>query len=927
MYMLVCFIAFMLLPIPKSYTSTGYEDLLINLAIVPDIVERGSVIKGFVYITDREGKPVPAWEDVTVELASNSLVSLPHSVTIKEGHFYTSFELETRGTGEASVTAVYGRQISTDIVKIIDTHNSTHAKGKLMFEIRSLTSNLHMLTDSELPLILSIKDDAGRYVPAPTDLYVRLSYSTELITVEYNPYIPKDTSFTLLKVRSYNSVGIAYVTAHTDLDGENVVTSTSIYITSDGATRLNVNLLPPIVSKGFTYVDILITLMDANGVPVLADRDIVVKITSDSPALHKLDENSARSKYVIRKGEYSLISREHAIFASTGKVSVSASASGLMGGSATLTIVEPLSENSTKSKEKVLRLFLPESIANGGTMSVVYQPYAIEDDGDDCPRLDKIGTVKEEDRHVGTIDLSSVVEECDAEGYKVHNIDLLEHGEVYPISNGVARGAYVTVNDASLEVVSNNVVHNAYGVITVKGNSRSNEEVTLSVNMQGAGSTSAKVQIIGSRLPHQTLTALYEDTSSYRLFITVVEYGNRPIMTDMRYIINPLAILVEIKGSSYAEVVLEKGSIGAQGLDIVPIGVDANVALTSRVSLADDIYDDVIITLPFTTLLSINGEYRIGYVQLFKGNTIYTATKDTKIRLASSDDSVLVHDALVRKGSSFGEFTIILTNTSRERNVEITVLDKGRRSIDLSIVEREFDEPDIIAYSNGDEIEVRLYTMRNAEIVWREIDGYTYIQKDDKVVRADGRGFYAKAVLKPLSEWQQLNVDAMIVAPGYKVYSLNYTVYELLPRAEDGDGILSISVKTRDLYAGETGYIDVFVSDVMGNPVSATKINIYGSDGVEVLTNTLYTTDDGSARAFIKAVKDSTIYIEASRTGYSSASIQIPLRVTIQEHKYQDTIAVGINHYILIGTSVAGVAAILTFMMKSKRRSYADEDS
>ncbi|MEM0480511.1 MAG: hypothetical protein QXR94_03795, partial [Candidatus Nitrosocaldus sp.] len=74
---------------------------------MPEIIEYGGKASGFIYLTDVNGKPVLAEDDVRIQLShSPDIVSIPDEVVIKANDFYTVFEIETKGIGEANITAV-----------------------------------------------------------------------------------------------------------------------------------------------------------------------------------------------------------------------------------------------------------------------------------------------------------------------------------------------------------------------------------------------------------------------------------------------------------------------------------------------------------------------------------------------------------------------------------------------------------------------------------------------------------------------------------------------------------------------------------------------------------------------------------------------------------------------------------------------------
>lgn len=948
--MLLCSLIYILANQPESYTLLTAKGVILNLSVMPEIVEVGGTITGFVYLTDINGRPVIADDDVTIEILSDGLLLLSDNATIARGEFYTSFEAKTITTGEARIkvrllTSIEGhiQESLTKVVKVVgpllyssDTSHSssvsdTQPEG-IRLELSPLTGDSSMLTHSELPLLLSVRDKTGRAISMHDDTSIRLSYSAELITLEYRPIIPKGSSYTLVKVRSYELTGIAYVRASMNMEKKELVTSIAINITSDRATSLKIYILPPIVSKGFMPIDLLITLVDSNGVPVVADKDFTINITTTSPSLF-----ISKGNYTIKKGEHSLSIREYAVFTSTGTINVSVSAPGLIGDSTTLTVVEPLYNNSPKSNTRVLKLFLPEHVASNSTTAGVYQLYAVEIDDDDCPRLDDISV--DEERHVGTIDLSSIIDACRSEGYTVHNIDLLKQGELYPIADGIRDRAYVTTSSVSAEIISNVTVNNVYGMIAAKGNGYG--DVTITANIHGASSTSSVLHVIDKRLPYRTIATLHKDFTDYHLFVTIVEYGGRPVITDMKYIVNPLGIILDVKGSSYVDVKLRdsdnNNNINSlRRLDIVPIGVNVDSRLATYVdtNLDPNSADNgnrikPKIMLPFTTIVPVKDEYKIGYVQLFKENSmIYPVTEDVVIKLVSSSNNISVSDAIVRKGSSYAQFTITLNNIMSEESIKISVVDDYSSevaSVSFDVILLEFEEPYIVAYDKGESIEIRMYAKKDTSVVWGNTNNnYTYLHKDSRVTRVDENGFYASAVVRDVLKDQPIYINALLYARGYKPYPVEQLVNELLPYKDAGDH-LSISVRGSTIYAGDIGFIDVIVSDVNGNTVSAVKVDVYGGDGVEVLTNNVYTNDDGIARIFLRAVKDSTIYIDADKVGYIKASIEVPISTVKKQSDNSNTI-MDMTNYMFIGTSVGGIASILIFLWKRKARVVNEEE-
>jgi hypothetical protein len=174
-----------------------------------------------------------------------------------------------------------------------------------------LTLELHFPTDkmhvnSEMPFSVFLKTSEGVIIRAPYDIDILLDYEKSLA-------IPNDDKLTIKAGDFYSwgtittgqKIGTAFIRAiqeDTQLD-----TAKSISISSTLPAGLNLNVYPYLVpSEIDRNLDIFVSVVDSNGEPTVANRDIPLKFFSNNQDFigEELDDAMDDLNMVLKKGEF-----------------------------------------------------------------------------------------------------------------------------------------------------------------------------------------------------------------------------------------------------------------------------------------------------------------------------------------------------------------------------------------------------------------------------------------------------------------------------------------------------------------------------------------------------------------------------------------------------------------------------------------------
>lgn len=357
-------------------TTTGNNDSnnrdAFQLAVTPIApklpADGGSYLIMVQLQTSKDGIPREAPYDVNVTLltSDNTVASLQDKVTIKSGESLSTATLtSTSKAGKVEITA-----ISQGI-----------ASGSASLE----TINLGSLE----PTKLAVYSGSSSLVPNPSlpgKMYVQLLNSGDIpavtnsaLTVYLSSGDSKVGTVPKYVIIPAGASGVGFNFSPTSLSGKTDVTASAnglspakVSVETKGLapTRLAIELAPPTMPSPVGYYsDFIVQLRDDSGFPVLAKQSISVALFSSDTSIATIRDYAV----TIEAGNSYAAGKVY----SNGKVGsavISASASGLTSGSATVSTVEH-SEASNSSPKAINVYVLPTKIVpnNNEKAAIVVQ--------------------------------------------------------------------------------------------------------------------------------------------------------------------------------------------------------------------------------------------------------------------------------------------------------------------------------------------------------------------------------------------------------------------------------------------------------------------------------------------------------------------------------------------------------------------------
>jgi len=906
----------------------------IDLVILPSTVHvNDGIVYGFVALRGFNNEYIVADKDINIDISvsNDKIVSTPSSTIINAGEYYAQFPIYIHSSGEAIISVSHGNLSARKSIMVVDdTINQ-----EIILSMTSVSDK--MLINSELLMFISLMDNNGEPIIADKDIPINISYPSELIVTDDNLVIRKGESHTSLIVRSYEHTGIAYIIATAHINDKEIKVSKTILIESDKPERLKIHVFPPVLEQGLRSISILIILLDSNNRPVKADKDIIINITSSDPSLSILNEESKKNSFIIKKGESSYyMTKNNIYFSAPKKIIVSASAYGLEGDSAVISIVEQLDYNNKKVDELRLKLFAPSTISANSKFIIIYKAYTVEDDSDDCPYY-----IEYYNSTNNSNSLDDIINRCKVEGFNPHPIDLLNNGEEYPVDKAIDTAAFVTTTDDALRITRNIVSYDrSYGVIELESYS-GNRNVIITVNAQGIGIASTSIEIIDNRYPATTKGLIYADSDDYSIYLIVYDYNNRPIVVnDMIYIINPLGIIVHVEENSFAKISIAKNILHKYpSLEAIAVGKDVEYSLSTTIdtNMATNNHSKIRINmlLPFDYFIPIT-PILTGVIQISNDDSYpLTLNEDTILSLSSSSDIINIPTTVtIKQGRSYEYFNIeIIKNKESDINIKAEYNDYNTEAdIRIALLEGSYN---VRMYKTTDnDIEIRIYTQKDAYIIynndWSNNAPYI-IHKDSIANNRDANGdYYAKLVLKDINEPLELrfliqkygynDINGSAIIDPYNITQYYYNT-EYSDNSDSNDRLVASFKLPQTIYANEINYLDIIINNMNGHAVDSVKIELKSSD-LEVLNNNVYTNSDGSARVFFKPLHDGqvTLNITISKYGYRNESYPLTLYASMLIDEQRSSS----QYYILIG-AVGSIAALFTILFMNKKNIKEEE--
>ncbi len=361
----------------------------VELRLAPANIEagEGTYSFGYVNLVNQNGILMKPTNDVTIKLKSDdpSIVSVPDTVTILTDAQYSIFNIHVGDSiGETIISATLNdRTVFHDFI-VGQSNNELPDDVELVILLP--TKDMHV--ESHMPFSVFLQTpDLLRVVQAPYDIEIKLDFEESLVGLSDDTLIIKKGAFYAWSTITTNEkVGTAFIRAiQEDL---NLRSAQDIRITSSLATGLIVNVFPQIVAKEIDRnIDIIVSLVDAEGNPTIAQEDIKLEFFSDKTYVgEQIDEfmNESATNGVIKKGDFSYHFRQKlSLNQLRSEITIGASTEGLGIGSDCFMTRDAYTSSNPIVENKTMHIFTLDKIPSNTNTVSIFQIGALIDVEDD----------------------------------------------------------------------------------------------------------------------------------------------------------------------------------------------------------------------------------------------------------------------------------------------------------------------------------------------------------------------------------------------------------------------------------------------------------------------------------------------------------------------------------------------------------------
>ena len=677
-----------------SFISSASAQILsgnvsVEVRLVPSQIEaeEGTYSIGYVNLVNRAGVPVKPLQDVTIRLSSSypDIASIPEFVTIRANDVYTTFDVKVGDSkGTTTIFANYGGQ--TVFQELLVGEIKIELPDDLELRIHLPSKLMHV--DSEMPFSVFLQNAEGDVIQAPYDILIKLDYEDSLVSLNENQWIIKKGAYYAWGVITTGDlVGTAFIRA--TQDELNIHTAEGIKISSSLPTGLKVNVFPQIVAKELDRnIDIIVSLIDSQGLPALAQEDVYLEFFSDNTYVgEQIDETikQARTNGIIKKGDFSYHFREELNLNNQGKeITIGASAKGLGIAFDCFLMRDAYTTENPVAVRKTMHVFTLDQIPSNSQTVGIYQIGTLIA----LPAEDELEELDDEP----CVDL----ERFDSDQNDKSNI--VEFHPILSNENLSAEGSLQKVNLISsnnlllnIEEIGNVELGTSYGTAKIQSGQETGT-ASLSATIKGIGSATSPTQIVNTLKHHETMifspigsnTILFDKNGKFDLFVISLDGSKRPtfVENEAKYLLIPINELLEIeKDRTFAHANFPSESFATNDedpvtMEAIPVGISADESLKAESSYNRNPSSQVQIILPYDEIDADSYSPYIGIVQLIdlRGNPI-VVSNELKVKLESTlpeDTAPIIQTprfVIIKEGSSFVEFDITPLGTMGDSGI------------------------------------------------------------------------------------------------------------------------------------------------------------------------------------------------------------------------------------------------------------------
>jgi len=656
---------------PAQASILSLANVHVELHLAPSHVEVGEATYsiGYVNLVNKNGILVKPMDDLIIELSSGNpaIASVPSEVIIQQDSLFGTFDVKVgNNRGETAIYANFNDQ--TVFQNLIVGENNIGVPYNVKLIIHLPSKEMHV--ESEMPFSVFLQTSDGTIIQAPHDIEVTLDYEDTLIELDSNNMaIKKGAYYAWGIIKTNDKVGTAFIkTSQNDLK---LQTAQNIRISSSLPSGLEVNVFPKIIAKEVDRnIDVIVNLVDSEGLPTLAQEDIHLEFFSDNDYVgQKIDETMQESirNGIIKKGEFSYHFRQKLTLNNVKpEITIGASTEGLGIAYDCFMTRQPYTSDNPIAQNKTMNVFTLDKIPSNSNTVAIYQ--------------------------IGALIESSIIEKVEKDDcvdlalFDKDKTDSDVNVEFHPIlsnENLVSEGSFQKVNLISsdgllLNIIQSGNVNSGYSYGTAEISSgKETGEATLSTTIKGIGSASSSIKIVNT-LKH-VKTEIFSPTGSdkiqfdnvgnFDLFIIALDGRDRPtfVENEVKYLLTPVNELVEIsKGRTFTNAKFHSDSFGTTDknkvlIEAIPIGISADDDLKSVASFEKDLSSMIKIILPYNEMDANTEQTYNGIVQLidFNNNPIQTS-RNLQVKINSTNSELIDIPRFVdiEEGNSFGIFSI-----------------------------------------------------------------------------------------------------------------------------------------------------------------------------------------------------------------------------------------------------------------------------
>lgn len=877
----------LLTQLASASAQTATFDFFIRLSVAPGIVDKAdSYSTFFVYITDDRGSPVITPRDLEINLiSSDSLVaSVPDSITIPRGEYYTLGKIEIGDVGTTDIKASYeGQRVSAEI-KVV---KMSEAAGELTLSVRTPATS--MLTATSMPISIFLSDSEGNAARAPFDIALNASYDQNLIKLDLPSKINSGSAYAIGTVTSLQRAGNAWIRLNADEIGQHIISS--VKVVADKPKSLMLKALPGNITAFDRSFYLYAGLLDEGGIPALAGEDVTVRVYSNmTTTLVREEMLKGPITLSVKKGSFGsfmIIPLEVRDPNARSIFSFSAAAEGLQPTQTYLNLTSVKTRFSNVDNVK--------------------------------PFLETVPKAGENSQLIGVIQLRDI------------------NGTLVSVTSSAAQPEAISSNIDALEVTKVGFFGSGhtYALINLKTGFKS-DNVMLVGGVPGFGSTNATINVV-TKQPSKTVIfspvneIRFNNDNKSDLYVVLLDDSDRVVKAEknMQFLLTPINGIQNIaSGQSYTHFDFTKKQLTQTGnVTIVnlPVGVDSDLDLESNLEL--DVKADSAATVQlvpaFSDIIGLKSTQNMMIAQLVDGiGNPYRAPSDVPVKLTSSDPDIVNVDAEVKipKDSSYTIFPIYASSSEGTAKITASAGNFESSSVTMRSILATLPlsiTPSLPSPETNRELVLTVNSEPGAKLSWKLPANAKVVQMDEQVA-ADGT---AELVLIPFSA-EDIKVDLQGSKAGYVTNKVAYTsgVSSVVQNLQ----VQFISYSDT-LLSGKTSTIAVKVTDDRGAPVEGVQLQ-WNIVNAEILSMSSSTDAGGSGSADImtEGKKDVQVSVTATKSGFTEASKNTSLAIdvgSIQKQEDHDDILQGIpTSYLYIGL-VGGVVAVASMRFMAMRKS------